>query len=167
VVSAGRTVWDLFLRSALWFTLGVWIGAWLLFGIVVAPTAFRVLPSIEVAGSLVGPILAALHLYGAAAGGVLALLALFLRRGPVLIALPLLMGAVCLYSHFGVSAELSEIRHLAFGPRGNAEFAARFNQLHRLSMTLFISLGAAAVLLLVLHTWSDIAERRRKSARIS
>jgi hypothetical protein len=166
-VGAGRTVWDLFLRSALWLALGIWIGAWLLFGVVVAPTAFRVLPSTEVAGSLVGPILEALHLYGAAAGGALALLAFFLRRGPVLIALPLLMGAVCLYSHFGISAELAEIRHLAFGPGGDPESAARFTHLHRLSLTLFTSLGAAAVVLLVLHAWSDTVETRRKSARIS
>ena len=56
------------LRTALWLLLGGWIGAWLLFGGVVAPTAFRTLPSTEVAGLLIGPVLTWLHLYGAAAG---------------------------------------------------------------------------------------------------
>ncbi len=162
-----RAGWELLLRSALWLTLGAWIGAWLLFGAVVAPTAFRVLPSTEVAGSLVGPVLEALHLYGAAAGALLALLAVALGRGRLLVALPLLMSAVCLYSHFGVSAELSEIRDLAFGPGGAPEFAARFTRLHRVSLGLFMGLGGAAVGLLVLHSRADIGERRRKTARIS
>ena len=87
-----RAGWELLLRSTLWLTLGAWIGAWLLFGAVVAPTAFRVLPSTEVAGSLVGPVLEALHLYGAAAGALLALVTVALGRGPLLIVLPLLMG---------------------------------------------------------------------------
>ena len=161
-----RAGWELLLRSALWLTLGAWIGAWLLFGGVVAPTAFRVLPSTEAAGSLVGPVLAALHLYAAAAGALLALLAIALGRGPLLIGLPLLMSAACLYSHFGVSAELSEIRDLAFGPGGAPEFASRFTRLHRVSLGLFMGLGVAAVALLVLHSRADIDERRRKTARI-
>ena len=157
---------EILLRSALWLTLGAWVGAWLLFGGVVAPTAFRVLPSTEVAGSLVGPVLAALHLYAAAAGALLALLAVALGRGPLLIGLPLLMSAVCLYSHFGVSSQLSEIRDLAFGSGGAPEFAARFTRLHRVSLGLFTGLGVAAVGLLVLHARAYIDERRRKTARI-
>jgi len=166
-VGIERRGWELLLRSALWLTLGSWVGAWLLFGAVVAPTAFRVLASTEVAVSLVGPVLEALHLYGAAGGALLALLAILLGRGPLLVGLPLLMSAVCLYSHFGVSAELSEIRHLAFGTDGAPEFAARFTRLHRVSLGLFTGLGAAAVGLLVLHSRADIGERHRKTARIS
>jgi hypothetical protein len=162
-----RTGWELLLRSALWLTLGTWIGAWLLFGAVVAPTAFRVLPSTAVAGSLIGPVLEALHLYGAGSGALLALLAVILGRGPLLVGLPLLMSAVCLYSHFGVSAELSEIRDLAFGAGGAPEFAARFTRLHRVSLGLFLGLGVAAVGLLVLHSRADIGERHRKTVRIS
>jgi hypothetical protein len=158
---------DLVLRSALWLTLGGWIGAWLLFGTVVAPTAFRVLPSTEVAGSLVAPILAVLHLYGAAAGPLLALLAIALGRGPLLVALPLIMSALCLYSHFGVSAELSEIRNHAFGPEGALELADRFARLHRISLGLFVGIAGAAVPLLVLHARADVAARRRKTERIS
>ena len=45
------------LRGLLWLLLGTWIGSWLLFALVVAPTAFRVLPSTHVAGTLVAPVL--------------------------------------------------------------------------------------------------------------
>ena len=46
----------LVIRSSLWLVLGGWLGAWLLFAVGVAPTAFRVLPSSEIAGSLVSPL---------------------------------------------------------------------------------------------------------------
>jgi len=149
------------LRAALWLLLGSQVGAWLLFGLVVAPTAFRVLPSVAAAGALVGPVLTVLHLYGAGAGVALALLAWGLGRGPLLIALPLLMGAVCLYSHFGVTAEMTELRDLTFGPAGNEAAAARFNELHRVSMTLFIGVGVAALALLALHARADAGAAAR------
>lgn len=139
------------MRCALWLLLGSWIGGWLLFGAVVAPTAFRVLPTTEVAGQLVGPVLTALHLYGAAAGIALAILARALGRPLPLVAVPLAMSAACFYSHFGISAEMDEIRGLAFGPAGSAEIAGRFNQLHRLSVGIFIAVGLAAIALLVLY----------------
>jgi hypothetical protein len=145
------------LHSLLWILLGGWVGSWLLFALVVAPTAFRVLPSPEAAGSLVGPVLDVLHLYGAAAGLALAALALGLRRGPLRIALPLLMAAACLYSQFGVSAELAEIRHLAFGPQGSEAVAARFNALHRVSMEIYSGVLLAALALVGLHAASDVS----------
>ncbi len=149
------TIRDLALRSALWLTLGLWIGGWALFSTIVAPTAFRVLPNTEIAGTVIGPTLKALHLFGAAAGLILALLARMLGRSPRLITIPLLMGALCLYSHFGVSAEMSELRALAFGPEGSPDSAVRFHQLHRVSVAIFLSLGIAAVTLLVLHARAD------------
>ena len=56
-------------RATLWLLLGGWVGAWLLFSLGVTTTAFRVLPSTELAGQLVGPVLSQLH-YAAAAAGV-------------------------------------------------------------------------------------------------
>ena len=88
---------DVATRSALWLCLAGWIGGFGLFALVVAPTAFRVLPSTEIAGTLVGPVLEALHLYGAAAGLLLALLAWRLGRGPLLCLLPLVLTVACLY----------------------------------------------------------------------
>ncbi len=149
------TIRDLALRSALWLTLGLWIGGWTLFSTIVAPTAFRVLPNTEIAGTVIGPTLEALHLFGAAAGLVLALLARMLGRGPRLITIPLIMSALCLYAHFGVSAEMAELRAMAFGPEGSPDSAVRFHQLHRVSVAIFLSLGVAAVTLLVLHARAD------------
>jgi hypothetical protein len=151
------------LRSALWLLLGGWVGAWVLFGAVVSRVAFRVLPSPELAGSLVGPVLETLHLYGGFAGVALALLAAALGRGPVRIALPLLMAGLCLYSHFGVTAEIAEIRGRVFGPEGSLELAARFSRLHRLSVALFVFVGACSMLLLGLHAH---AEAREASPRV-
>lgn len=157
---AGSRFLGALLRSLLWVLLGGWVGSWLLFALVVAPTAFRVLPSPEAAGALVGPVLDALHLYGAAAGLALAALAFALGRGTLRIALPILMAAACLYSQFGVSGELAEIRHLAFGPGGSEMVAARFNALHRLSMSIYSVVLLAALGLVWLHAASDAPSQR-------
>lgn len=153
------------LRSALWLALGVWIGAWTLFGAVVAPTAFRVLPTTEMAGALVGPMLRALHLYGACAGVALALLARALGRGPLCVGLPFLLAALCLYSEFGITAEISEIRDLAFGPEGSAKASARFQSLHRRSVAVFASVGVGALVLLGLHARAESPPRGERGER--
>lgn len=148
------------LRGLLWLLLGGWIGSWLVFALVVAPTAFRVLPSTAVAGTLVAPVLDALHLYGATAGPALAALALALRRGALRVALPLSMAAACLYSQFGVSAELAEIRDQVFGPEGNERIAAHFASLHRLSMGIYSAVLLAALALLGLHAVDETPTER-------
>jgi len=148
------------LRLALWTLLGGWTGGWVLFALVVARVAFAALPTTELAGRVVGPVLAALHLYGAAAGVALAALAWALARGPATTALPLVLSALCLVSHFGVTAEIESIRDLVFGPGGSAELAARFHLLHQLSMGIYASVGLGAYALLWLHVRAD-AERAR------
>ncbi len=150
-----RAGWNLALRSALWLLLAGWFGSWATFGFVVAPIAFSVLPNTAIAGTLVDPVLTALHLYGAAAGLILALLARLLGRGPLLTVLPLLMSALCLVSHFGVSLRMDEIRDQAFGPQGNLVSAALFNRLHRVSMGIFIGVSAAVVAILLLHVKAE------------
>jgi len=152
---SGQVARPALLRGLLWLLLGGWIGSWLLFALVVAPTAFRVLPSAAVAGTLIGPVLDALHLYGAAAGVALAALGRGLRRGTLRVALPLAMAVACLYSQFGVSAELAEIRDQVFGPEGSEQLAARFAHLHRLSMGIYSVVLLAALALLGLHAADD------------
>jgi hypothetical protein len=142
------------LRSLLWLLLGGWIGSWACFGLV-ARIAFTRLPSTEVAGHLVGPVLSALHWYGAVAGGALALLAGLLGRGRLRVALPLLMAAACVYTQFGVSPEMAEIRDRVFGPEGTEALAARWTELHHRSVAIFVSVSAATLWLLVLHARSD------------
>ena len=143
------------LHSALWLILGGWIGSFGLFALVIARVAFEVLPSTEVAGQLVGPVLSAIHLYGAAAGLACALIALAMGRSQILVGLPLVLMAACLYTQFGVSAEIAEIRDLTFGPEGNADAAGRWQELHRLSMIIFSLVWLGAMALLVLHARQD------------
>ncbi len=147
----GQTV----LRTCLWLLLGGWFGSYLLFGAVIAPTAFAVLPSTELAGKFVGSVLTKLHLYGAFAGIALALVSKALGRGPLLGTAPIALSALCLYSHFGVSADLTEIRELSFGPGGTAEAATRFSALHRISLAVFIGVGIAVTVLIGFHARAD------------
>ena len=148
------------LRSLLWLCLGGWVGSWACFGLLVAPMAFQLLPSTRMAGTLVGPILTALHLYGVVAGGILALVAWLLGRGRLRIGLPLAMAIACLYSHFGLSAEIAELSGRAFGPDGSEALAARFNTLHQLSLGIYGVVSAASLTLVVLHAGSDTPSPR-------
>lgn len=141
--------------------LGGWFGAYLLFGAVVAPTAFAVLPTTEIAGRFIAPVLTKLHFYGALAGLPLALLSKTLGRGRLLVAIPIALSLICLYSHFGLSVELAEIRDLSFGPGGNPDAAARFDLLHKISLGLFVAMGAAISLLIVLNAKADAESIRR------
>jgi hypothetical protein len=137
--------------------LGGWFGSWACFGLLIAPTAFRVLPSIELAGKLVGPVLGALHWYGTGAGLVLGLLAWALGRGRALVLAPLVLACVTGYSQLAITPEIEALRPLAFGPGGSAEFAARFQHLHRLSVVIFVSVGFATLLLAAAHARADSA----------
>jgi hypothetical protein len=150
-----RTLGQTALRTCLWLLLGGWFGSYLLLGAVIAPAAFAVLPSTELAGELMGLVLTKLHLYGAFAGIALALVSKSLDRGRLLVAAPVALSALCLYSHFGVSAQLAEIRDLAFGPDATAEVAARFGALHRLSLFIFTGVGIAVTALIGFHARAD------------
>jgi len=155
-----RRIADVFLVAGLWCLLGGWIGALLLFSIVVAPTAFQVLPNPELAGRLVGPVLRSLNLYGALAGLALAALAWQLGRGAWLVALPLALAALSLVSQFGITAEIERIRPLAFGAAPDAAALARFGRLHGLSVLLFGITGIAALVLAWFHARAEVGSRR-------
>jgi len=146
---------DVSLRSALWLTLGGWVGSWAFFALVIARLAFRVLPSTEMAGHLVGPALATLHGYGAVAGVVLAGLAAALGRGRLLVVLPLVLTGACLVSQLGVTPQMEGLHELAFGPAGNLEAIARYRHLHAVSMSIFSAVLLGAIALVVLHVWSE------------
>ena len=151
------------LRTALWLTLGGWVGSWALFALVIARLAFQVLPSPEVAGHLVRPVLNVLHWYGAAAGLALAALAVPLRRARLLVALPLALALACFATQLGVTPRLEAIHDLAFGPGGNVEAAALYRRLHGLSMAIFSAVLLGAIALVALHARSDAAQNDRSN----
>ena len=151
------------LRSALWLTLGGWIGSWAFFALVIARLAFRVLPSPEVAGHLVRPVLDVLHWYGVGAGLALAALAAVLGRGRLLVGLPLFLAVASLATQLGVTPRLEAIRNLAFGPGGNPEAAAEYGRLHGISMAIFTSVLLGAIALVPLHARRDGPETNRSN----
>src|SRR2546430_17499154 len=61
--------------------LAVWIGAALLFALVVAPAAFAVLPSRILAGALVGRVLPVIFYAGVVIGSLIVILDLLSRTG--------------------------------------------------------------------------------------
>jgi hypothetical protein len=89
------------------------------------------------------------------AGFLLALISASLGRGRLLVAIPVALSLICLYSHFGLSAEMAEIRGLSFGPDGNPDIASRYSLLHRISLGLYIGVSATVTLLIGLHAKAD------------
>jgi hypothetical protein len=151
------------LRTALWLTLCGWVGSWAFFALVIARLAFRVLPSPEVAGHLVGPLLNVLHWYGAGAGLLLAGLAVVLRRGRLLVALPSALALACLVSQLAVTPRMEAIHDLAFGPGGNMEAAVRYRRLHGVSMAIFSAVLLGGIALVVLHVRREHPESEDSS----
>ena len=156
-----RPAWqETSLRAGLWLLLGGWIGAWLLFGFGISTTAFRVLPSTELAGLVVGPILSGLNVYGAVAGGALALLAVGMGRGRALWITPLVLAGLCLYSELVITPGVQAVRDGAFGPDGSLRATEQFARLHQRSLAVFIAVGLGAIVLLVLHASEDARGRK-------
>jgi len=150
------------LRSVLWLTLGGWIGASFYFTLVVALAAFRILPSHEMAGRVVGAVYTPLQLFGVGAGVVLAGVALALRRSRWLLIHPLVLSALCFISHFGITARLDELRDGAFGSAPQAAASAEFGQLHGASMGIHSAVLLGAAWLLVLHVRADLRAGERR-----
>ena len=139
----------------LWTLLGGWFGSWALFALEIAPTAFEVLPSQAAAGALVGPVLATLHHYGAAAGLGLALIGLLLGRGWPSALLPACLAALCLVSEYGVTPAISEVGPRSFGMDAEPEAAKQFSRHHEISRLLFGTIGFGVLGLIVLHARLD------------
>lgn len=145
-------------RVLLWTLLGGWIGALLLFGMVVARVAFVVVPDSALAGRLVGHVLAPLQLAGMAIGIALAALGGALGRGRLAVALPLLLAALCAANHFVVSPAVAGI-HLT-DPTMGPDAGARFARLHQLSVALFSATTLGALALVALHAAAEGREAR-------
>ena len=145
------------LQAATWTLLAGWFGSFSFFAIMIAPTAFQVLPSQAAAGDLVAPILAALHNYGIVAGVALAALGASLRRGWLAISLPLALAAACAISEYGVTRAIQEVEPHAFGATFEPEPAERFSQLHQVSMALFAGIQFGTLGLIFLHSRPSVA----------
>lgn len=117
---AGRArVLDAALDAAHTLVLGLWFGAMVFFSAAVAPSAFGVLPTRALAGSLVNSVLGKLEWWGLTCGLLLIALQIAQRlrggrlnswKGWLLIALPVVMTLNVAVSKFVVSARLAALR---------------------------------------------------------
>ncbi|HUF27817.1 MAG TPA: DUF4149 domain-containing protein [Gemmatimonadaceae bacterium] len=137
--------------------LAAWLGAVILFGAVVAPSAFAVLQSRTLAGELVGRILPVLFAGGIVAGAAVAAIAAA-RQGrarAVRIALGVLIVLACGGAHFLVGGRIAAVRAEAGVPietlpEGHPS-RVTFGRLHGLSVAGLAvgALGAMAALVLI------------------
>ncbi len=130
-----------FLRYLMLLSLVVWLGGLIFFSFVVAPTAFSVLPSRHLAGSVVSRSLSALHWMGLASGVVFLVTSMLHARfstgSPHPLAarhvLILCMLALTAISQFGISPKMATLR-AGLGEIDNVPAAnparVQFNSLH-------------------------------------
>ena len=135
--------------------LGAWLGAALFFSFAVAPSAFAVLPSRELAGSVVNRTLLIVN-YSGLAVGLVTLASSFLlhqsaRQTQLRIeqALLILLSAACAVGQFVIGARLHGIRQQIGRPIEElaADDPARlaFNDLHAYSVWVLLAAMVAAL----------------------
>lgn len=152
------------LRATAWALLAGWFGSFGLFALVIAPTAFQVLPSQAAAGALVSPVLGTLHNYGIVAGVALSAIAAGMRRGPWLVAAPLALAAVCAFSEYWITPGIAEVQPRSFGEQHEAAAAERFSDLHQVSRYLFGIVGFGTLGLIVAYARPRSGASRRPEA---
>jgi uncharacterized membrane protein len=146
------------LRALMLLALIVWIGGILFFAFVVAPILFTVLPTPQMAGSVVGPALTGLHDIGLAAGVVFLVCSVIynwrrysqlrlLSATHILMVLMLVMTAV---SQFVVTPRIRHLRSEPVIAERVPDVTAEFNRLHRWSTRLeggviFLGLGVVGL----------------------
>jgi hypothetical protein len=142
-----------FLRCLMLLSLIVWLGGLIFFSFVVAPTAFSVLPSRHLAGSVVSRSLTLLHWMGLISGLVfLATSMLYSRLSsgsahPIAVRHLLIIAMLVLtaVSQFGISPKMAALR-ASLGEIDNAPVSdparVQFNALHiwstRLEIAVFL-----------------------------
>lgn len=141
-------------RTALWLSLGTWVGSWAFFAFVVSRVAFQVLPG-DVAGDLAGALLEVLHFSGAGLALVAAAAAAALGRTGWLVWLPVALALGALASELFLSPAIAAIRPSAIGALATEETSRRFGQLHTLSIGLFLVMHFISIGLLYAHARRD------------
>lgn len=152
---------EAFLRPVLWVLLGAWIGGLAFFGVGVAPAVLRHAPS-PLAGDLIRSTLSVLDWSGVATALLLAGAAAALHRGALAVALPVLLGVLCLASQLWVAPAIASARPtVTTDTRPVAGAALRFRNFHRLSVGLYGATLAGALGLAVLHGRREASPRSR------
>ena len=133
--------------------LAVWIGAALLFTLVVAPAAFAVLPTRTLAGALVGRVLPAIFYAGVVIGSLIVLLDIIGRTGAWgRTAAGAVCALACAVAQLVVGTRIDRLRAAIGGPldalAGDDPRRVAFGKLHAISVGwLGIAMLAAIVAL--------------------
>ncbi|MCO6511650.1 MAG: DUF4149 domain-containing protein [Aridibacter famidurans] len=136
--------------------LGVWLGAACFFSFAVAPSAFSVLPSRELAGSMVNRTLMIINIAGLVIGVIL-LLTSFVQRGEekkvwiwIQRILLLIMAAACAVGQFVIAFWMAYLRVQMKAPiddlAANDPLRVQFNQLHQYSVWVLMAAMIASLL---------------------
>lgn len=140
----------------------LWLGAAMFFSFAVAPSAFGILPSRELAGSVVNRTLAIVNHSGFIIGIILLLssyisrqtvsrVKLWLEQG-----LLLLLTAACAFGQFVISAKLSDLRREIGRPIDEVAFddplRIAFNDLHGYSVTVLLVAMISSLIVFFLLT---------------
>jgi hypothetical protein len=168
LAASRRHLWvDSLLGISQWLVLAVWLGAMVFFSAAVAPSAFGVLPTRHLAGTLVNSVLGKLEWWGLVCGLLLTGIqaAQVIRAGKLTtwagrlaVGLPVLMTVVVAISKFVVSAKLaairgalgSELEKLPLDDPTRLAFAAW----HQYSVWLMgFNILAAIALVILHHAW--------------
>jgi uncharacterized membrane protein len=148
------------LRTIEFLCLGLWLGSDVFLSFVVAPGAFRILPSRDQAGAMVGFALGRMHLLGVICGVVFLLARVARTRtfasfvAPVVLCV-VLMIALTVASQVGVSPRMAMLRVQMGSIEATAQespLLAEFSRLHRISVLLesgVLVAGFAAIYLTV------------------
>jgi len=136
--------------------LGLWLGAACFFSFAVAPSAFSILPSRELAGSLVNKTLAIVN-YGGVVIGLILLagsyisrenlsrVRLWIEQGALL-----LIAGACAFGQFIIAPRLSGLRGQIGRPIDEVALddplRVAFNNLHGYSVTVLIAAMIAAII---------------------
>ncbi len=135
--------------------LGLWLGAACFFSFAVAPSAFGVLPSRELAGSVVNRTLAIVNYSGFVIGLILLAssyvsrqnlnrIKLWIEQGALL-----LLTAACSFGQFVIGARLRDLRQAIGRPIDEVAIEdplrVQFNDLHGYSVTVLMTAMIAAV----------------------
>ena len=134
--------------------LGLWLGAACFFSFAVAPSAFAVLPSRELAGSVVNRTLAIVNYSGCVVGLILLASSFVSRRNAGKInlrleqGLLLLLTAACAFGQFVIGARLRDLRGQINRPIDEVAIddplRLAFNDLHGYSVTILLTAMIAA-----------------------
>ena len=158
-----KSILSVVVEVVYWVTLSLWFGGIAVFSFLVAPVAFNVLPSAELAGNLVGAVLAKLYIAGTFAGILLLLTSNWLRsrglmsrRQRLLLSLCLLVAlAANVYAQWSIAPRVAELRSSgAIEKTQAADDQARgeFDKLHRRSVQLMMANLIALLAAIALST---------------